>query len=108
MKIFKKKAQKCQIFSIRNYPKIPKNAYIGCKSPKFFRGRALDPPLIGRLRLLFCRLAKIPAENPGVLYSCETDSDGNLLAVCFATLEALLLVDAAQWSAVLPGGTPSL
>ena len=70
VKIFKKKAQKCQIFSIRNYPNIPKNAYIGCKSPKFFWGRTPGPPLIGRLCLLFCRLAKNPAENPGVLISC--------------------------------------
>ena len=44
VKIFKRNSQKCQIFSIRNDPKIPKNAYFGCKSPKFFRGRAPGPP----------------------------------------------------------------
>ena len=37
---------------------------LGVKVQIFSGGGPPDPPLIGRLRLLFCRLAKIPAENP--------------------------------------------
>ena len=67
VKYSRKRAQNVRFFSIRNYPKMQKNAYFGRKSAKFFRGRALGPPpppLIGRLRLLFRQLAKMPAENP--------------------------------------------
>ena len=37
---------------------------LGPKVQHFSGGGPPDPPLIGRLRLLFRRLAKIPAENP--------------------------------------------
>ena len=40
---------------------------LGAKVQNFSGGGPPDPPLIGRLRLLFRRLAKIPAENPDLI-----------------------------------------
>ena len=44
VKIFKKKAKKCQIFSIRNYPKIPKKCIYWVQKFKIFPGEGPGPP----------------------------------------------------------------
>ena len=44
VKIFKKNSQKCQIFSIRNYPKIPKKCIFWVQKSKIFPGEGPQTP----------------------------------------------------------------
>ena len=55
-------------FQSETIQKYQKMHILGAKVQNFSGGGPPDPPLTGRLRLLLCRLAKIPAENPEAVF----------------------------------------